>query len=241
MLKELNKLLDDIITIQSSYKEKKNKIRFKKQSSLFGLPTIEEDSYDGVITSPPYCNRYDYTRTYALELAYLGVNDTQIKELRQQLLTSTVENKSKDSLLRNHYEEINRLDFLDETIEKIYSNKAFQEILAALKARNENGDINNKGILQMVEGYFVELGLMYAELYRICKDGAKVYFVNDNVRYGGEVIPVDFLSSELAESFGFEVNSIMTIKQQKGNSSQQMKKYGRVALRKSITEWTVRK
>lgn len=89
----------------------------------------------------------------------------------------------------------------------------------------------------MVEGYFTELALIYAGLYRVCKPGAMVAFVNDNVRYGGEVIPVDFLSCLFAKQFGFKIKTIYTWKQQKGNSSQQRAKFGRVALRKGITVW----
>jgi site-specific DNA-methyltransferase (cytosine-N4-specific) len=55
------------------------------------------------------------------------------------------------------------------------------------------------------------------------------------VRYAGEVIPVDFISTELAEKIGFKPIKVYTLKQEKGNSSQQMKKFGRVPLRKSIT------
>ncbi len=40
-------------------------------SSLEVLPTMTNELYDFVMTSPPYCNRYDYTRTYALELIFL--------------------------------------------------------------------------------------------------------------------------------------------------------------------------
>ena len=109
--------------------------------------------------------------------------------------------------------------------------------MAALVKRKENGDLNNNGVIRMVEGYFTELAFIYAELYRVCKPGAMVAFVNDNVRYGGEVIPVDFLSCSFAEQFGFKIKTIYTWKQQKGNSSQQMAKFGRVALRKGITVW----
>ena len=119
----------------------------------------------------------------------------------------------------------------------INENAAFNEILAAMNARKNNGDLNNNGVIRMVEGYFVELAFIYAELFRTCKKGATVAFVNDNVRYGGEVIPVDFLSTSFAEQFGFTPVTVYCLKQQKGNSSQQMKKYGRVALRKSITIW----
>ena len=119
----------------------------------------------------------------------------------------------------------------------VRGNKALQEINQALKHRNEKGEINNKGVLKMVDGYFTELAFLFAELYRVCKPGAYVAFVNDNVRYAGEVIPVDYLTTNLAEQIGFKPVKIYTLRQQKGNSSQQMKKYGRIALRKSITIW----
>lgn len=111
------------------------------------------------------------------------------------------------------------------------------EVTNALKQREEHGDLNNDGIIRMVQGYFTELAFVYAEIYRVCAPGATIAFVNDNVRYGGEVIPVDFLSSLLAEQFGFIVEKIYCLRQRKGNSSQQMAKFGKVSLRKSITIW----
>lgn len=89
----------------------------------------------------------------------------------------------------------------------------------------------------MVDGYFTELSILFADLYRVCKPGAHLAFVNDNVRYAGEVIPVDYLTTDLAAAMGFQPVKVYTLKQQKGNSSQQMARYGRVALRKSITVW----
>jgi site-specific DNA-methyltransferase (cytosine-N4-specific) len=59
--------------------------------------------------------------------------------------------------------------------------------------RNFNEGINNKGILRMVNEYFTELSFIFAEIFRLSKHGAKVAFVNDNVRYGDEIIPVDFV------------------------------------------------
>ena len=210
---------------------------FKQSSALFELPQVPSDYLHGVITSPPYCNRYDYTRTYALELVYLGINENSVKEMRQALLSCTVESKSKVELLKTYYEQIGALDRFHYIYDTIKANVVFQEILTAIKMRRDNGDLNNQGVVRMIEGYFTELAFVYAELYRICKKGAMVAFVNDNVRYGGEVIPVDYLSTSFAEQFGFTPVKVYCIKQQKGNSSQQMKKYGRVPLRKSITLW----
>ena len=204
---------------------------------MYELPKLEDNILDGVITSPPYCNRYDYTRTYALELNYLNLTKDEITRLRQSLLSCTVENKSKVDELSDYYSSISRKDFFDKVSGIIDQNAALSEIKSILKERDKNGDINNKGVLRMVDGYFTELTFIFAELYRLCKKGAKVAFVNDNVRYGGEVIPVDFICTDLAEQIGFKPLKIITLKQQKGNSSQQMKKFGRVPLRKSITIW----
>lgn len=235
---ELRHVLSDIKRIQSNgYTESQAVIDYKQNSVLFELPQMEDGLLKGVITSPPYCNRYDYTRTYALELVYLGIGEEAIKELRQTLLSCTVENKPKIEALRAHYTAIGAKDRFESIYSTIKANAAFREILQAMEMRRANGDLNNDGVIRMVEGYFTELAFLYAELYRTCKQGAMVAFVNDNVRYGGEVIPVDYLSTSFAEQFGFTPVKVYCLKQQKGNSSQQMRRYGKVALRKSVTIW----
>lgn len=237
---ELRNVISDIELIQSKGATLGGHCHFKEGSVLFDIPEMESDSISGVITSPPYCNRYDYTRTYAMELAYLGKTDSDILALRQELLSCTVESRSKVNRLRDYYQSIGRQSDYDRILSIIQSNKTLQEINVALSARNADGEINNGGVLRMVEGYFTELGFLFAELYRVCKSGAYVAVVNDNVRYAGEVIPVDYLSTDIAEQFGFKAVKVYTLRQQKGNSSQQMSKYGRVALRKSITIWLKR-
>jgi site-specific DNA-methyltransferase (cytosine-N4-specific) len=97
--------------------------------------------------------------------------------------------------------------------------------------------MNNKGVLTMVNQYFTELTFIFGELFRIIKPGSRVGFVNDSVRYGGEVIPVDTLTTDLAEALGFIPLHIYVLPQKKGNSSQQMGRFGRLPLRKSITVW----
>jgi site-specific DNA-methyltransferase (cytosine-N4-specific) len=237
LLDELNGVYQDIADVQRNSKLANSKLQFIEGNALYELPKIESDMLNGVITSPPYCNRYDYTRTYALELAYLGITDEKIKRLRQELLSCTVENKPKIDYIRENYISLGKEKDFDRIMKIIENNKTLNEVNNSLAERNKNGDINNKGVLRMVDSYFTELTFIYAELFRLCKSGAKVAFVNDNVRYGGEVISVDFLSTELAEQIGFNPVKIYSLKQQKGNSSQQMAKFGRVPLRKSITVW----
>ena len=67
-------------------------------SCIEHLPRLRGRSLTGVVTSPPYCNRYDYTRTYALELAFLGVGEDALKDLRQTMVSCTVENHIKENV-----------------------------------------------------------------------------------------------------------------------------------------------
>jgi len=234
---ELSNVLQDIMSLQDELRLKDTTINYTEGSCLLALPKMAANSINGAITSPPYCNRYDYTRTYALEMNYLGMSAAEINKLRQDLISCTVESKSKLEFLREYYDKLGRRGDYDRIVGIINSTDALNEVKEALQKRNANGEINNKGILRMVDGYFTDLAFIYAEIFRVFKQGASIAVVNDNVRYAGEVIPVDYLSSEIAEKIGFKVKKIYTLKQQKGNSSQQMAKYGRVALRKSITIW----
>jgi site-specific DNA-methyltransferase (cytosine-N4-specific) len=237
LLDELNSVFQDISSIQRNSHPTETDLKFIEGNALYELPKHDNNTLSGVITSPPYCNRYDYTRTYALELAYLGITDEKIKKLRQELLSCTVENKPKIDYIKENYIALGKKKDFDNILKIIEKNKTLAEISQSLSERSKKGDINNKGVLRMVDGYFAELTFIYAELFRLCKSGAKVAFVNDNVRYGGEVISVDFISTELAEQIGFKPVKVCSLKQQKGNSSQQMAKFGRVPLRKSITVW----
>ncbi|HDL0813526.1 MULTISPECIES: DNA methyltransferase [Enterococcus] len=242
LLKIFNSVIEDISWAQKNNpmlneNPKKNKSEFIEGSALFKLPLMREKSVNAVVTSPPYANRYDYTRTYALELNFLGINDEKIKLLRQNLLSATVENKSKLIQLEEFYNEIGQIDRF-KSLKQVYeSNLTMKEILGALKKRDSLGEVNNSGIIRMIEGYFTELTFVYGELFRVCESGSYVAIVNDNVRYAGEIIPVDFISCQIAEAIGFEVCKVYTLPQKKGNSSQQMKKYGKANLRKSITVW----
>lgn len=105
-----------------------------KGNSLLLLPTMEANQFTGVITSPPYCNRYDYTRTYALELAYLQPA-TDLRDFRQSLLSCTVENRAKSKLLNRHYQQLGQGDRYNQIMQVIQQNPVFTEINEALQIR----------------------------------------------------------------------------------------------------------
>ncbi|PGH38850.1 MAG: DNA modification methylase, partial [Candidatus Nephrothrix sp. EaCA] len=97
--------------------------------------------------------------------------------------------------------------------------------------------LNNSNIARMTRNYFLEMCFAVYEMARVTKSRGYCVMVNDNVRYGGEEIPVDLILSEFAENFGFNINKIFVLPRGKGNSSQQMGNYGRTEVRKCVYLW----
>ncbi|MCX7806204.1 MAG: site-specific DNA-methyltransferase [Planctomycetota bacterium] len=208
---------------------RRGKVALHCGSCLDILPELASESFDCILTSPPYCNRYDYTRTYALELALLGINEDGLKTLRQAMLSCTVENRAKDLLGIN--------PAWSEALEAAERQDLLRATLSYLESCREKGTLNNNGIPKMVRSYFQEMACVIFECARVLRNGARLMMVNDNVRYAGLAIPVDMILSEIARRLGFEVESILVLPNAKGNSSQQMGTHGCEILRKCVYVW----
>jgi len=201
------------------------------------LPRLPAESFDFVLTSPPYANRYDYTRTYALELVFLGADSEMVKRLRQTMLSCTVENRDKRAQLQQAYVMMRREHDFREIEAAFTQQSALQETLRILEAYRRDGRLNNNHVARMVRNYFYEMCFVVYEMARLLKPGGVITMVNDNVRYAGEEIPVDLILSAFAEAFGLRVRHIWTLGRGKGNSSQQMGAHGRAELRKCVYVW----
>lgn len=172
---------------------------------------VETGTVDAVITSPPYLNRNNYIAQQKGELALLGfIQDSlSYKQLVKSTLISHVEGtlpSSPDSI----FPEINKI------VENINLTEG-----------------NNPKIPFMIAGYFEDMNVVFQEMWRVCKPGAKLAFVVGNTRWGGVVIPVDHLLMQQAEAIGFIPQKIL-VTRYKGNSPQQMRRFGRIPVRESI-------
>jgi DNA modification methylase len=234
---KLNQIATDIqgdklqLPLLSTQAEMGN-IKLLGGSCLEILPSLKERSVDGIITSPPYCNRYDYTRTYALELAMMGIGEHEIRVLRQAMLSCTVENREKENL-----DKIVNRELLIQATKAFESQELIGLILSYLDKCRTEGLLNNNGVPRMVRNYFKELAIVIFECFRLLKPGARLVMVNDNVRYQGVTVPVDLILAEIAQQAGFDVEVIWVLPTGKGNSSQQMKEHGREELRKCVYVW----
>lgn len=244
--KKLNQMVNDLIiqhnhcfSPQQGSIEQASRLtpNISSGSCLELLPAVPTNSINFVLTSPPYVNRYDYTRTYALELVYLGCSSEQVKQLRQNMLSCTVENREKRSQIQEYYTRLGRdEDFC--RIEEVFNHQgALQEVLSVLDSYRAAGVLNNSNIARLVRNYFYEMCFVVYELARLLQPGGMIAMVNDNVRYAGEEVPVDLILSDIAEKFGLTARYIWTLGRGKGNSSQQMGNHGRTELRKCVYVW----
>lgn len=192
----------------SAHKFFETNTAFRADSRAIDLDIPEPNM---IITSPPYPNRYDYTRSYSLELAFDSVATNQeLIDLRHDLLRSHIESKVDDE-------------------EFVTNHPVVQEVLDNLSEK----ELNNSKIPDMLVGYFSDMRKSFTQFSELLADQSKIFLVVDNVRYEGEVIPVDLILSDIAADVGFELEKLL-ITRYKGNSSQQMGKYERVPVRESI-------
>jgi methylase of polypeptide subunit release factors/DNA modification methylase len=205
-LSKLNDVIHDI-SATGGMPQKKATIRCRDARSS----GLRAESVDLVITSPPYLNRNNYIAQQKAELDFLGLIATKAEYTR--LVRSTFRSHTDSNLNSKAHSEIEQVQNIVDEI------------------RLEDG--NNPKIPHMICGYFDDLDKTVAELYRILKPGGKAAVVVGNTRWGGIVVPVDHLLLMLAENCGFKAERVL-VTRLKGNSPQQMRKYGRIPVRESI-------
>lgn len=151
---------------------------------------VEDNSIDLVITSPPYLNSRDYTDTYMLELKTLGFTQTteEIKHLREKTLRSHVQIKWKDITTINN-------QLLNDTLNK-------------LEKASLNQTIWNPSIIDMVRLYFVDMQIVFSDLYKKMKIGGKIFFNVSNSAYFKVLINTLEICASIAEQEGFKVLEI---------------------------------
>ena len=163
--------------------------------------------YSAVITSPPYPNRHDYTRIFGIELMFAFHDWEANRALRYQTIHSHPEARPKRPSVGKY--------------------RPPEALGGAIQ------DVRDKRIQHMLEGYFLDMYLCLREVSRVCRRGAKVAFVVGNARYDGAAIHVDEFVAEIGEQAGLTCEEIRAVRW-RGNSAQQMGKYGRIASRESV-------
>lgn len=159
---------------------------------------IAPNSIDAVITSPPYPNEKDYTRTTRLESVLLGLlhDKADLKALKRGLIRSNTRGVTVE----------------DDDDEWIVNHPEIKRIADAIEARRiELGKTSGfeKLYARVTKLYFGGMLRHLAELRTLLKPGAHLaYVVGDQASYLRVMIRTGQLLGQIADSLGYQVESI---------------------------------
>jgi hypothetical protein len=159
---------------------------------------LEPNSVDAVITSPPYPNEKDYTRTTRLESVVLGFLRTKqdLRSLKQDLVRSNTRNVYKsdqDDLLVADRSEIQWIaNAIENRRVELGKTSGFERLYG-----------------RVTKLYFGGMVRHLAELRTVLRPGARLaYVVGDQASYLQVMIRTGKLLAEIAESLGYETIAI---------------------------------
>ncbi len=162
------------------------------------MDLLEPESIDAVVTSPPYPNEKDYTRTVRLESVLLGFMQTKA-DLRA----------TKRGLLRSNTRNVYKHDQDDQWVR---GHRGIQRIAQDIEARRlELGKSSGFERLyaRVTRLYFGGMARHFAELRAALKPGARLaYVVGDQASYLRVMIRTGQLLAEIAEGLGYDVLGI---------------------------------
>ena len=191
----VHSMADDLTAVQS--------LAGAESTVLFGdsrqvVQTLPPNSVSAVITSPPYPNEKDYTRTTRLESVLLGFIKSK-DELRTL----------KRSLVRSNTRGVYKADDDDQWVAE---HAEIQRIARTIEARRlELGKTSGfeRMYARVTKLYFGGMARHMAELRPALRPGARLaYVVGDQASYLRVMIRTGQILADLAATLGYEIESI---------------------------------
>lgn len=162
------------------------------------LQQVAPHSIDAVITSPPYPNEKDYTRTTRLESVLLGFicSRSELRELKKGLIRSNTRGVYKDDLddqwISGHPEVERLADEIEARRIQLGKTSGFERLYA-----------------RVTKLYFGGMARHLSSLTYVLKPGARLaYVVGDQASYLRVMIRTGSILADIARSLGYEVESV---------------------------------
>ena len=164
--------------------------------------------FDFIITSPPYPNRYDYTRIYEPELLILLGGRQTIPSLRHGMLCSNCEAHALPP--HPYYREPARLTILLNRLQ---------------------GRVDNK-VIAMLRGYFSDMYHALISMAGALKPGGSLAMVVGTSGYDGLIIPTDELLAEIGEQAHLPIQTLQVLRRK--DAPPQQRRHGWRQQRESL-------
>ncbi|MFN8386665.1 MAG: DNA methyltransferase [Anaerolineales bacterium] len=159
---------------------------------------LEPTSINAVITSPPYPNEKDYTRTTRLESVLLGFINSkeELRELKRRLVRSNtrgIYKEDDDDKLISDFPEIQRIaDEIEKRRIELGKDSGFEKLYP-----------------RAAKLYFGGMAKHLADLRKILRPGAQLaYVVGDQASYLRVMIRTGQILGDIAQKLGYELTGI---------------------------------
>ncbi|HEV2348883.1 MAG TPA: DNA methyltransferase [Terriglobia bacterium] len=194
-VKGIRTMSDDLRHLQ---RENGTKANIYLADSRSPADVLKPKSVDFVITSPPYPNEKDYTRTTRLETVLLGLiqNKQEMRSLKKTMVRSNtrgVYKSDQDDLLVARNEKINCIaDAIEKRRIELGKTSGFERLYA-----------------RVTKLYFGGMARHLSELRPLLRPGAQLaYVLGDQASYLRVMIRTGQLLAEIATSLGYEITGI---------------------------------
>lgn len=173
---------------------------------------LAPESVDAVITSPPYPNEKDYSRTTRLESVFLGYVKSRkdLRALKQQLIRSNTRGVYKD----------------DDDDKYVAQHEEIQRVASKIEShRIELGKTSGFERLyaRVTRLYFGGMARHLGDLRKVLRPGARLaYVVGDQASYLRVLIKTGEVLADIAEDLGYEVIGCDLFRQRRATATKSM-------------------
>jgi DNA modification methylase len=178
------------------------------------LPTLDSDSFDLVVTSPPYLNSFDYSDVYRPELFAGGFvrSNAELHRIRLRTIRSHVQAAWTPAA------EPSLSPMVEPLLEELTTRRLWSRRLP-----------------QMVHSYFVDMANVLRQCARLTRRGGQAWIVVSTSAYAGVEIPVDLILADVGGRVGWRVRAIFVLRNLRA-SGQHFKRHLEVGARPPLRE-----
>ena len=189
---------DIVIEDLVEYRFSANNLSVVKGDSRTKLRQLRAQSYDLVVTSPPYLNSFDYSDVYRPETFAGGFvrDNVQLRSIRLKTIRSHVQVAWK--------------------ADRSEMSSSVSRLVTKLSRR----DLWNKNLPDMVRSYFSDISSVLSGLWRVVRPNGEVWMVVATSAYAGVHVEVDKIVAQLAGDCGWSLRRIETLRQIRGSGQQ---------------------
>jgi hypothetical protein len=204
----IDAMADDLFAVQGN--EAAQAVVYHNDSRRIAQ-LLPQNSVDAVITSPPYPNEKDYTRTTRLESVILGLIADK-ENLR----------RVKKGLVRSNTRGVYKEDDDDQWIEEMPEIHRIAEAIEHRRVELGKTSGFERMYSRVTMLYFGGMAKHLQDLREILRPGAYLaYVVGDQASYLQVMIRTGQLLSEIAESLGYELVSIDLFRNRRATATRQ--------------------